>query len=509
MDFGHVGKFTPEEQKCISAKIPILKGEGMPEDQAVAVAISKCAPDKASKKMACCPECEKGESCKCHAKPKNGYAFQKLNSGLFRVFNVPIMAEVPQGQKENRNRIGPKWMKAAVKRASLRWKQDKYKAPLHVEHHGGGSETSPAGFIMPHSVKQMRYEGKPVWAIFADLEVHPHILKSIQARELPFRSVEIFDWAKPEINSMALLRSEVPFFRFDLLELGEEISPVEKFASQVPFQACRAFANGNSILFSFQDKANQMKRKKFESRAERADVDRYEYEEGKEAGREEEEEKLAAKLEEIEEEEKEEKKEKVDFDDGGMSAVLDLLSRIAEKFGVGEVEEVEDIEEVSEAEIAVAPVEQKALAALTGKVAALEARERKRKAQTMQNKMIDVAMAELSAWYPDETTRKNLNTLVAASNRPHETVKAFVNSYKTSVPKFPHNTFADFEASHGQSDDPSVMRFASEGADSLDMARGFSQQFDELEARGMITTNREDFIQIQMDAATTGTIAKR
>ena len=480
-----MGKFTPAQQKCISAKIPILRGEGMPEDQAVAVAISKCAPDKA----------------------KNGYAFQKLNSGLFKVFNVPIMAEVPQGQKENRNRIGPKWMKAAVKRASLRWKQDQYKAPLHVEHHGGGADTSPAGFIMPHSVKQMRYEGKPVWAIFADLEVHPHILQEIQARELPFRSVEIFDWAKPEINSMALLRSEVPFFRFDLLELGEEISPVEKFASQVPLQACRAFVNGHSILFSFQDKANQMKRKKFESREERADVDRYEYEEGKEA--EKEEEKLAAKLEEIEVEEEEEK-EKIDMcDEGQMAAVLDLLSQIAEKLGVGEVEEMEDIEEVSEAEIAVAPVEQKALAALTGKVAALEARERKRKAQTMHTKMIDVAMTELSAWYPDDTTRKNLNKLVAASNRPHETVKAFVNSYKTSVPKFPHNTFADFEASYGQSDDPSVMRFASDGADSLDMARGFSQQFDELEAKGMITTNREDFIQIQMDAATTGTIAKR
>ena len=482
----------------------------MAEDQAIAVAISKCAPSK-SNKMACCPSCKKGHSCDCgekHKKPQ-GYAFQKLNSGLFKVFNIPIMAEVPQGQKENRNKIGPKWMKAAVKRAALRWKQDKYKAPLHVEHHGGGADTSPAGFIMPHSVKQMRYEGKPVWAIFADLEVHPHILQEIQAKELPFRSVEIFDWAKPEINSMALLRSEVPFFRFDLLELGEEVSPVERFASQVPLQACRAFAHGNSILFSFQDRANLMS-KKFESRAERADVDRYEYEEGKEEEKKEEE-KLAAKLEEIEEEEEEkEEKEKIEFqDEGGMAAILDLLSQIAEKLGVGEVEEVEDIEEVSEAEIAVAPVEQKAMAALTGKVAALEARERKRKAQNMHTKMIDVAMTELSAWYPDETTKKNLKTLVAASNRPHETVKAFVSSYKQSVPRFPHNTFSEFEASFSQSDDPSVMRFAADGADALDLARGFNQQFDELEAKGMITTKRADFIQIQMDATTTGTIAKR
>ncbi|MBG95042.1 MAG: hypothetical protein CL793_07300 [Chloroflexi bacterium] len=503
-----MSKFTPQEQKCISAKIPILRDEGMSEDQAVAVAIAKCAPDKAKKKMACCPQCEEGNSCKCGSKMANGYSYQRLNSGLFRVFDVPIMAEVPEGMKENRKRIGPKWMKAAVKKAKLRWKQDGYKAPLHIEHHGGNSETSPAGFMMPHTVKQMRYEGNPVWAVFADLEVHPHILKKIQNRELPFRSVEVFSWEKPEINSMALLKSEVPFFSFDLLELGKEVSPVEKFSTVEPFQACRAFTNGNSILFSFKD--NVSMRKKMESRAERADVDRYEYEEGKDEEKRDVEEELSAKLEEIVEKDKEEHEERVELDeDGRLGAVLDLLAKIAEKLGVDKEEEMEDVEEVEEAEIAVAPVEQKALAALSGKVAALEARERSRKSKEKQEKMVDVAMNELAAWNPDEETRNNLSALVSSSNRPHNTIKAFVASYKKSVPRFPHNTFSDFEASFDQADDPSVMRFAADGADALDMARNFSQQYDELEARGMITTNREDFIQIQMDASQTGTIVKR
>ena len=61
----------------------------------------------------------------------------------------------------------------------------------------------------------------------------------------------------------------------------------------------------------------------------------------------------------------------------------------------------------------------------------------------------------------------------------------------------------------GQADAPEVLKFAAGGADSLTMAREFSKQFDELDAKGMITTNREDFIQIQMDANTTGTIVTR
>ena len=81
------------QQDCISAKIPILRKEGMEEDQAVAVAIKKCAPET-SKQLACCPACDVGDPCE---KKSPGYAFQQLPSGMFRVFNVPIMAEVPPG----------------------------------------------------------------------------------------------------------------------------------------------------------------------------------------------------------------------------------------------------------------------------------------------------------------------------------------------------------------------------------------------------------------------------
>jgi len=507
-----VAKFTQAEKDCISAKIKILRSEGKDMDQAIAVAISECAPEKSTSKMAaCCPECKPGEPCtsKGEASP-SGYAFQRLPSGMFRVMNVPVMAEVPKGKKQNRNRIGPGWLKAAVRRAKLRWKQDRYKAPLHVEHHGSGSSTEPAGFIMPHSVKRMTYEGKPVWAVYADLEVQPKILQKIQARELPFRSVEIFDWSQPEINSCALLRSEVPFFRFDLLELGEEVEGgPEKFAETIPIDGCRAFARGSAVLFSFRDKDQDMATK-LESRAERADVDRYEYEEGKQAGEREEEEKLAARLEEIEEEE--EDKEKIEMQELpalDLAPVLEMLQKIADALGVGAVEEIEDVEEVSEAEVAMPPVEQEALAALSGKVIALEARERHRKREERGARMVDAAMEELAPWSPDAETRSNLQALVHASNSPRETVKTFVRTYKSAVPRYPVSTLAEFEAGQHESDDPSVLKFAADGADALGLARGYSRQYDELQARGMINTERDEFIRIQMDAATSGTIAKR
>tara|TARA_R100000963_G_scaffold27013_1_gene18403 strand:+ start:2576 stop:4051 length:1476 start_codon:yes stop_codon:yes gene_type:complete len=491
--------------------MPILRKEGMEKEQAIAVAISMCTEKKemSVKKDKCCDNCEKGKPC-C-----DGYSFQKNDDGSYTIFDVPIMAEVPKGEKGNVRRIGPKWMKLAVRKAHQRWKEDGYKAPLHVDHHGGKKTTEAAGFILPKKVSRMKYQGHSVWAIFADLQVREDSFDGVRKNHFPYRSVEIFSWEKPEVNSLALLSDEVPYFRFDILRLGEEKKPVKKFRNREPVVACREFTNGSAILFSFrggqmateekaeerqeQDSTTAFAGENFESREERADVDRYEYEEGKKEG----------------EEESKEGGDMSGSSDFGphLEAISAMLSKIANKLGMdedeGEEEEEEDVEEVRESEKINAPVEQSAtMAALSGKVAALEARERKRVRTERETSLVENAMVDLAEWHPDESTRTNMETLISTSTSPKETIEAFVASYKTSVPKYPHPTMEEFDASFGASDPPEVLKYATEGTDALALAREASTQYDELESKGLVTASRESFVSTQLNA-TNGEIARR
>ena len=303
-------KFTPAENRCISDKIKYLMDkEGMKKDQAVAVAIKKCAPSR--------------EKMQAHdyAKGRDGYS---------TIYDVPIMAEVPPGERGNKKRVGRKWMEAAVLKARRRWEDDGYKAPLHVSHHDMGGKTEAAGFIMPREVREMNYEGKAIWAIFADLEVKDEILGRIEKRELPYRSVEIFSWEKePEINSLALLADDVPFFRFPLLTLGSETGEVKKFKTRKPLVAARYSQTGSAILFSF--KGGTMK-------------DSY--------MREEEEAEEVAKDTEEQVKKEDEEEIKLEGDESFESKVLGLLDRLAAHVGLYDEEETEEAtEEVTEEEL--------------------------------------------------------------------------------------------------------------------------------------------------------------
>jgi hypothetical protein len=438
-----------------------------------------------------------------------GYSFKENESGTFTILDVPIMAEVPSEEKGNERRVGRKWMEASVLKAKKRFSEDGYKAPLHVDHHGQGS-TEPAGFVMPREVRQFSYEGRTVWAVFADLEVQPDVFDRVKAQTLPYRSVEIFDWKKPEINSLALLSDEVPYFRFDVLRLGEEVSEVTQFSQPGPAMASRAFTLGSAVLFSFKggpmttDAQAQMDAPdttvELESREE-ADVD--EYRKGEKEGEKKEEEEMSAEMTDVDPSE-------------ALRSILSLLGRMAEKLGVGDedekIEEKEDEKEVEVSESVEAPVEQSAsFISLHAKINALEADARRRKDVESREGIADKAMTALSAWSPDEQTRGNLITLLAQSKKPEATAKTFVASFQATVPQHPASTLEEFDARMGSStaDRPEVLKFAEEGPEALMVAREASQQFDELSTKGLVTASREDFIRTQMLANAGEEIVRR
>lgn len=203
--------FTPQEQSCIAGKIREGLKDGKERDQAIAAAIAQCAPSKSrpSKSAA-------GAT----ALPAS-YAVAR-EGDIYRVRNVPIFAEHaremrgPDGVQMLRFDAG--WLIAAAERATARAAEG-YAAPIHLEHHG--REDRPrVGFLGRQSVGWAVVDGESVAVLFADLLIEGKDNLALVAR-YPYRSVEIQRIDAPEIGSLALLESEVPYFRFPLLRLAE------------------------------------------------------------------------------------------------------------------------------------------------------------------------------------------------------------------------------------------------------------------------------------------------
>lgn len=206
------GDFTPDEQRCISRKIRQLLDEGKEQDQAVAIAISSCAPDKV-----------RGSS----VLPGGAYTAVRNPDGTYDVLDVPIMGPIPEGDHDNAVGLDADWMNRAVVRARQRLANDTYLPLLHIRHHvrGGAGSVERGGYFLPRYVRSITYDGQVIPAMFADLKHVPaHVYERIRAGDLPYRSIEVNDLtAQPEVDSLALLPDEVPFFRLPLLTIGKEV----------------------------------------------------------------------------------------------------------------------------------------------------------------------------------------------------------------------------------------------------------------------------------------------
>lgn len=143
---------------------------------------------------------------------------------FWAIKDVPIFCAVPKGERGNKKDIGAEWMDGALAKAKAREEGDRYLPPLHFHHHSWGDEAKAAGFFKLTRRGQVVYEGKEVDALFADLLVPVDKFSMIENFQFPYRSVEVFEWDVPEVNSLALLDHEVPFFRLELLTIGERVT---------------------------------------------------------------------------------------------------------------------------------------------------------------------------------------------------------------------------------------------------------------------------------------------
>ena len=173
------------------------------------------------------------------------YRAEQANDGSWTIYNVPIFSVHTDDRGGEPIHFDTKWLKKALKKGQLRHAEGYY-PPLHIRHHGD-SGVEAAGKIRFTHLANHPHGGEKIPTIFADLiGVRPEVYAKIRRGELSYRSVEILDIDTPEIDSLALLDDEVPFFRYPLLRIGQE-----RARKKTPALAYRARGRGGSILFNY------------------------------------------------------------------------------------------------------------------------------------------------------------------------------------------------------------------------------------------------------------------
>lgn len=210
-------KLAPDVQKCVSKTLS-EKG-GTASDQDIAIAIDECkAQFSAHKAITDKPRPNI---------PGGEFAWSENEDGTFDLFDVPIFLNHTRKFGEKEIEFTAEWMVGALNRARARFDSG-HMPRVHVGHHSGaGDQLEDAGFMKLRAVKRAKYEGHNKWVMFADLvQMPPEVFEQVRAGRLPFRSVEILDVANPEIDSLALLRTETPFFRLPMTTIGDEVQSI-------------------------------------------------------------------------------------------------------------------------------------------------------------------------------------------------------------------------------------------------------------------------------------------
>lgn len=150
------------------------------------------------------------------ATPRASYRARRQPDGSVTVEDVPVFAEIRDGEHPGRAPRPAAWLAKAVERSQERKRLSGYLPPLHFRHHDGVSEVEPAGTLEPTRIGALAInpgEGpRPV--VFATLRFRNEAAFQRWLDHYPNRSIEISSDHPEEINSLALLDSEAPLDRF-------------------------------------------------------------------------------------------------------------------------------------------------------------------------------------------------------------------------------------------------------------------------------------------------------
>jgi hypothetical protein len=158
--------------------------------------------------------------------PIVGYRAVRAADGTLTIRDVPIFVECKRGDHD----FDVTWIKAAVD-CAMQAELEGYYPPLHVKHHDKIALTDPvraAGYFRITGTKRIVFKGEPKIAVLADLVITDATVGvDVLQKRLPYRSVEIFNADKPQLNSLALLDHEAPYLELPMLMVSSIIDNVQ------------------------------------------------------------------------------------------------------------------------------------------------------------------------------------------------------------------------------------------------------------------------------------------
>lgn len=141
------------------------------------------------------------------------YRAIRMPDGSVRVPGVPIFGENRRSTYTGDLSYTKEWLTGAL-RADQALRADGYRVPLHYGHHEPGIVREAAGSVEFDAVALRVYSGEPTWVLFGTLVFKTEAKFAKAKADFPYRSVEISHEKPSEINSLALLDSDAPYFRF-------------------------------------------------------------------------------------------------------------------------------------------------------------------------------------------------------------------------------------------------------------------------------------------------------
>jgi hypothetical protein len=146
------------------------------------------------------------------------YRAERGPAGEVIVRNVPIFAENKRKFGNVEVKYDRAWLERALE-ADKKLRSSGYKAPMHFGHHEIAIERDRAGHYELEAIGLCLYQNKPVYVVFGSLVFADEASFEKAIKKFPYRSVEIAGGDAPDqINSLALLSTEAPYFRFPNLD---------------------------------------------------------------------------------------------------------------------------------------------------------------------------------------------------------------------------------------------------------------------------------------------------
>lgn len=154
--------------------------------------------------------------------------------GKICIYGVPIFAEHSRTFEDGPElHFGLAWLKQAC--LHIRSRADEgYTPPVHLGHHDFKTtdERPSVGTFVAPRLARMLFEDQAKWLLFVDLLIDEDEIETV--KKYPYRSAEILDYTRPpEIDSLALLTSRVPYFRLPNLNLDESALKRATYATPI------------------------------------------------------------------------------------------------------------------------------------------------------------------------------------------------------------------------------------------------------------------------------------